>query len=73
MSTHAHTRFEEGNSPYVAGFKEKGKLAIPPAKHLAIGPFIYDMAQNLLVLGEKRRISALRLTWPPSDLYGCPY
>ena len=37
MSTHAHTQFEEGNSGYVTGFKDKGKLAIPPAKHLAIG------------------------------------
>ena len=37
MSTHAHTHFEEGNGPYVAGFEDKGKLAIPPAKHLAVG------------------------------------
>ncbi|KAF9786049.1 carbonic anhydrase [Thelephora terrestris] len=36
MSTHAHTQFEEGNSGYVTYFKDKGKLAIPPAKHLAI-------------------------------------
>lgn len=36
MSTHAHTDFEGGNSSYVASFKDKGKLAIPPAKHLAI-------------------------------------
>lgn len=39
MSTHAHTHFEEGNLSYAANFKDKGKLAIPPAKHLAIGPF----------------------------------
>jgi len=37
MSTHAHTDFEQGNVPYVAGFENKGKLTIPPAKHLAIG------------------------------------
>ena len=36
MSIHAHTRFEEDNSSYVAKFKDRGKLAIPPAKHLAI-------------------------------------
>jgi len=36
MSTHAHTNFEEGNLSYAANFKDKGKLAIPPAKHLAI-------------------------------------
>jgi len=36
MSTHAHTHFEEGNLPYVSDFKDKGKLAIPPAKRLAI-------------------------------------
>jgi len=40
MSTHAHTHFEEGNLPYVTGFKDKGKLAIPPAKRLAIGSFV---------------------------------
>lgn len=40
MSTHAHTNFEEGNVPYVAGFEDKGKLAIPPAKHLAIGSWV---------------------------------
>lgn len=39
ISAHAHTHFKEGNLPYVDGFKDKGKLAIPPAKHLAIGPF----------------------------------
>jgi len=36
MSTHAHANFKEGNSPYVASFEDKGKLAIPPAKHLVI-------------------------------------
>ena len=40
MSTHAHAHFEEGNLPYVNGFKDKGKLAIPPAKRLAIGSFV---------------------------------
>lgn len=40
MSTHAHTHFEEGNLPYVTGFKDKGKLTIPPAKRLAIGSFV---------------------------------
>jgi hypothetical protein len=44
MSTHAHTNFEEGNVPYVAAFEDKGKLAIPPAKHLAIGSSIHDAA-----------------------------
>ena len=39
MPTHAHTHFEEGNSSYAANFKDKGKLAIPPAKQLAIGTF----------------------------------
>jgi len=36
MSIHAHTDFEGGNQPYAASFEDKGKLAIPPAKHLAI-------------------------------------
>ena len=40
MSTHAHAHFEEGNLSYVNGFKDKGKLAIPPAKRLAIGSFV---------------------------------
>lgn len=39
MTTYAHTLFEESNSRYVTNFKDKGKLAIPPAKHLAIGTF----------------------------------
>ena len=43
MSTRAHTHFEEGNVPYVAGFEDKGKLAIPPAKHLAIGSSTRDV------------------------------
>lgn len=65
MSTHAHAHFEEGNSPYVAGFKDKGKLAIPPAKHLAIGWLIY---------GSRRDVEpALRLIWSSSDLHGCTY
>lgn len=42
MSTHAHTHFEGGNLPYAASFEDKGKLAIPPAKHLAIGSLIYE-------------------------------
>ncbi|KAF9650707.1 carbonic anhydrase [Thelephora ganbajun] len=36
MSIHAHAHFEEGNLSYVASFRDKGELAIPPAKHLAI-------------------------------------
>ena len=64
MSTHAHTQFEGGNLPYVAGFKDKGKLAIPPAKRLAIGPLIHHLRRGvkLACVGRQRRVCALRLT-----------
>ena len=75
MSTHAHTQFEEGNLPYVTGFKDKGKLAIPPAKRLAIGPLIHHLRRGvkLACVGRQRRVCALKLTWPLSDLYGCAH
>lgn len=47
MSAHAHAQFEEGNLPYVAGFKDKGKLSIPPAKRLAIGPLIHRLRRGV--------------------------
>ena len=48
MPTYAHTHFEEGNSSYVAGFEDKGKLAIPPAKHLAIGALLCTVYRSCL-------------------------
>lgn len=47
-SIHAHSLFEEGNLPYMASFNDKGKLTIPPAKHLAIGSFIKGSRRRCL-------------------------
>lgn len=50
LSAYAHARFEEGNSPYVANFEDKGKLAIPPAKRLIIGTFCYLKGGDICAL-----------------------
>ena len=46
-SVHAHSHFTEGNLPYTASFKDKGKLTIPPAKHLAIGSFVRGLGRGV--------------------------
>lgn len=50
MSIHAHTHFEEGNSPYVTSFENKRKLGLPPVKHLVIASLVYNAAWDLLAL-----------------------